>query len=82
MGGLKHRPPETSPLQAKRDGAVEVNVFTSTLGEATVRRRQGGHEAGQRYQSSIFKNSFSEIIFTSSFWAFSYFDPASSPATT
>ena len=45
MGGLKHRPPETSPLQAKRDGAVEVNVFTSTLGEATVRRRQGGHEA-------------------------------------
>ena len=38
MGGLKHRPPETSPLQAKRDGAKR-------LGKATVRRRQGGHEA-------------------------------------
>src|SRR3989344_775295 len=31
---------------------------------------------------SIFKNSFSSIIFTPSFLAFSYFEPGSSPATT
>jgi hypothetical protein len=31
---------------------------------------------------SISKNSFSSIIFTPSFFAFSYFDPGSAPATT